>query len=142
MILHAGLVALRVGRLWRGALIEGPSGVGKSDLALRALAAGFHLVTDDRVIVWVEGGRVWGRAPATLTGLIEARQVGVRTVTTLPLAPIVVRVRCAAATESLERMPEPNAQTLLGQAIPQAVLNPLEASAPLKLRLMLEQLGA
>ena len=37
MILHAGLVALRVDGFWRGALILGPSGAGKSDLALRLM---------------------------------------------------------------------------------------------------------
>ena len=35
MILHAGLVALRLDGYWRGALIQGPSGAGKSDLALK-----------------------------------------------------------------------------------------------------------
>ena len=34
MIRHAGLVARRAGGVWRGVLIEGPSGSGKSDLAL------------------------------------------------------------------------------------------------------------
>ena len=51
MIVHAGLVALRHGGLWRGALITGPSGSGKSDLALRCLEHGFRLVADDRVLL-------------------------------------------------------------------------------------------
>ena len=33
MILHAGLIALRLDGHWAGVLIEGPSGSGKSDLA-------------------------------------------------------------------------------------------------------------
>jgi serine kinase of HPr protein (carbohydrate metabolism regulator) len=64
MILHAGLVALRLAGFWRGALICGPSGAGKSDLALKALDAGFRLVADDRV-VWPRPrspGRI-GRGP-------------------------------------------------------------------------------
>ena len=142
MILHAGLVALRVNRVWRGVLIEGPSGVGKSDLALRTIAAGFHLVADDRVLVWAEGGRLWGRAPEALSGLIEARHVGVYATKSLAFAPIVLCVRCAAATEQLERMPEPASQTLAGLAIPQIALHPLQAATPLKLRILLEQLGA
>jgi serine kinase of HPr protein (carbohydrate metabolism regulator) len=48
MIRHAGLVATRLGGRWRGALIEGPSGTGKSDLANRMIATGFRLVADDR----------------------------------------------------------------------------------------------
>jgi serine kinase of HPr protein (carbohydrate metabolism regulator) len=72
MIRHAGLVALRLDGLWRGALIEGPSGGGKSDLALRAIEAGFRLVADDRVVVWTSGGALFGRAPDPIRELIES----------------------------------------------------------------------
>ena len=78
MILHAGLIAARIAGFWRGVLIEGPSGSGKSDLALRALSQGFRLVADDRVVVWASGGRLFGRAPEILNGLIELRGLGVR----------------------------------------------------------------
>ena len=37
-IVHGGLIARRRAGFWRGVLIEGPSGSGKSDLALRALS--------------------------------------------------------------------------------------------------------
>jgi len=40
LILHAGLIALRAGGAWRGALIIGASGTGKSDLMLRAIDYG------------------------------------------------------------------------------------------------------
>jgi serine kinase of HPr protein (carbohydrate metabolism regulator) len=77
MIRHAGLIAHRVAGTWRGALVEGPSGVGKSDLALRALDQGFVLVADDRTLVFVSGGELYGRAPDALAGLVEARGLGV-----------------------------------------------------------------
>ncbi len=77
MIVHGGLIARRLGEHWRGVLIEGPSGAGKSDLALRALERGFSLVADDRVRLFVSGGRLYGRAPSALAGLIEARGIGV-----------------------------------------------------------------
>ena len=77
MILHASLVALRLSGVWRGALIEGASGAGKSDLALRALGEGFALAADDRVVVFASGGRLYGRSPAPLAGMIEARGVGI-----------------------------------------------------------------
>ena len=82
-IRHAGLIARRIRGRWLGALIEGPSGAGKSDLALRALDRGFRLVADDRVLVWAADGRVFGRAPAPLRGLIEARGLGV-----IPVEPV------------------------------------------------------
>ncbi len=47
LILHATSLSLLVGQTWRGALIVGPSGIGKSDLALRAIEAGCRLVSDD-----------------------------------------------------------------------------------------------
>ncbi len=101
MIVHGGLVAKRLGGLWRAVLIEGPSGAGKSDLALRALEAGFRLVADDRVILWTSGGRLFGRAPETLFGLMEIRGLGIEPVCARPLAEVVLVARPGAP----ERMP-------------------------------------
>lgn len=130
MIRHAGLVAARLGGRWLGALIEGEAGCGKSDLALRAVDEGFRLVADDRALVWASGGRLWGRAPETLAGLVEARGLDVIALTPLPLAEVGLIVRCAAP----ERIPERHAENVLGVAVPQLALAPLEASAPAKLR--------
>ncbi|HEY1750683.1 MAG TPA: HPr kinase/phosphorylase [Caulobacteraceae bacterium] len=142
MILHAGLVALRLGGRWRGALITGPSGAGKSDLALRALAAGLRLVADDRVVVWASGGAPYGRAPPPLAGLIEARGHGVGPESPLAFAEIILVARCAGEAESIERMPDPEVETVAGLAVPLARFDPLQASAPAKLRRALERLGA
>ena len=57
-------------------LIRGPSGSGKSSLALELMAWGARLVADDRTEVSREGGRVMARCPAAIRGLIEARGVG------------------------------------------------------------------
>jgi serine kinase of HPr protein (carbohydrate metabolism regulator) len=139
VIVHATLVALRLGGLWRGALLQGPSGAGKSDLALRALEAGFSLVADDRVSLWTSGGRLYGAAPPTLAGLIEVRGLGIHRVTPLPFARIVLAV---PLTQAVERMPEDAAEPLLGVALPTRPLWPFEPAAPLKLRRLLESLGA
>lgn len=141
MILHAGLVALRLGGLWRGALIEGPSGAGKSDLALRALDAGFRLVADDRTLVWTSGGALFGRAPDPLVGLVEARGQGVLTEPALPFAEIVLWV-VAAAPEEIERAPEPETAMLAGAPVPRLRLDVREPSAPAKLRRAMQHLGA
>ena len=66
MILHAGLIALRLDGLWRGILVLGEAGAGKSDLMLRTLGLGFRLVADDRVVVWRSGEALYGRAPERL----------------------------------------------------------------------------
>jgi serine kinase of HPr protein (carbohydrate metabolism regulator) len=141
LILHAGLVALRLDGFWRGALITGPSGAGKSDLALRALDAGFRLVADDRTIVWASGGALYGRAPDSLIGLIEARGLGVLSESPVALAEIVVAIRCVGEPLVIERLPEPEVETLAGIAIPLARLDPRAPSAPAKLRRALQHLG-
>jgi serine kinase of HPr protein (carbohydrate metabolism regulator) len=141
VILHAGLIALRLGGFWRGALIQGPSGTGKSDLALRALDAGFRLVADDRTLVWRSGGGLFGRAPEPLRGLIEARGHGVLTEPSIALAEIVVCVACVAPPDEIERLPDLDAQQVEGVLLPRLALNPLEPSAPAKLRRAMQHLG-
>jgi serine kinase of HPr protein (carbohydrate metabolism regulator) len=141
VILHAGLVALRRDGLWRGALIAGPSGAGKSDLALRVLEAGFRLVADDRTLVWASGGRLYGRAPEALAGLIEARGLGVMPERAVAFAEVVLMIRCAAAAE-IERTPEPGLEAIANVAIALSYLDAREPSAPAKLRRALQRLGA
>jgi serine kinase of HPr protein (carbohydrate metabolism regulator) len=139
MIVHATLVALRLSGVWRGALLTGPSGAGKSDLALRALETGFSLVADDRVTLWTSQGRLYGAAPDALRGLIEVRGLGIERVTPVPFAEVALTV---PLTDRVERMPENTTETLLDVGLPARPLWPFEPAAPLKLRRLLESLGA
>ncbi|PVM81167.1 HPr kinase/phosphorylase [Caulobacter radicis] len=141
MIRHAGLVARRVGGLWRGVLIEGASGSGKSDLALRALEAGFRLVADDRVVTFVSEGRLYGRAPDPLKGLIEVRGFGIVPEPALPFAEITLLARCVDDPARIERLPQTRTERLLGLDLPAFELWPLEPAAPAKIARMLEHLG-
>jgi serine kinase of HPr protein (carbohydrate metabolism regulator) len=141
MILHAGLIALRVRTAWRGALIMGASGSGKSDLAIRAVEHGLRLVADDRTLVWSSGGALYGRAPDTLFGLIEARGLGVDAEPALRFAPISLVVLCCASADEVERLPETAFETIDGVAAPRIALFALEASAPAKLGRALRRLG-
>jgi serine kinase of HPr protein (carbohydrate metabolism regulator) len=141
MIRHAGLVATRLAGRWRGALIEGPSGTGKSDLAIRMIATGFRLVADDQVAVWTSGGRLYGRAPQALSGLIEARGIGIIPQTPLDFCEIVLLVECRREPNAVERMPDAAPTDILGVAIPRIELWPFEAAGPAKLRRALEHLG-
>lgn len=142
MIRHAGLVALRLDGRWTGALIEGPSGVGKSDLAMRALEVGFRLVADDRTLVWASGGELYGRAPGPLAGLIEVRGQGVVPESPVAFARITLRVVCQPDGTPIERLPVPEAEFVAGIPLPSLALQPREPSAPAKLRRAIEHLGA
>jgi serine kinase of HPr protein (carbohydrate metabolism regulator) len=127
---HAGLIAARLRGRWRGVLIEGPPGAGKSDLALRALDQGFCLAADDRVLLWTCEGRAFGRAPDTLHGLLEVRGLQVVAVPALPLAEVALVARCGAS----ERIPDARYADILGVCVPLIGLDPREPSAPAKLR--------
>lgn len=138
MIVHAGLIARRLAGTWRGVLIQGPSGSGKSDLALRALGQGFRLVADDRVVLWASEGRLYGRAPDTLRGLIEVRGLDVVTVEPVPFCEVALLVRLGAP----ERMPDHTTEAVLGVPIPLLAAEPFEISAPAKLGRALEVFDA
>jgi serine kinase of HPr protein (carbohydrate metabolism regulator) len=73
--IHATCVAIG----GQGVLIMGPSGIGKSDLALRLIDRGATLVSDDYTEIELVEGALTGRPPATIAGKIEVRGVGIVT---------------------------------------------------------------
>ncbi|HAH08676.1 MAG TPA: aldolase [Alphaproteobacteria bacterium] len=58
-------------------LLLGPPGAGKSQLALRLIAAGAWLIADDQTNLRVDGGDLRASAPAAIAGLLEVRGVGI-----------------------------------------------------------------
>ena len=139
-ILHATTVAAFRNGGWAGVLIRGASGQGKSDLALRLLATGWRLVADDRTVAWSSGGRLWGRAPRTLSGLIEARGLGVVSVSPLELAPIMLAVRLVDRDETVERTPEQSFTDILEIHLPEVRIFAMQASAAAKVAVALSVL--
>ena len=138
---HAGLIALYDGGVWKGVLIEGASGSGKSDLALRCLSQGFRLVADDRTRLWVSEGRLFGAAPGPLGGLMEVRGLGVVPEPALRMAEVRLVARCLEPEDSLERLPDRDSRVLIGVTLPKVAVRPFEASAPEKLAHALSLLG-
>lgn len=119
-----------------GILLRGPSGSGKSDLALRLIDGGARLVADDQTELRRVKHALVMSAPATIAGRIEARGIGILSVPSIPAAPLRLVVDLIAP-EQVERLPEPAFCTLLGVAVPLLRLAPFEASVPAKLRLAL-----
>jgi HPr kinase/phosphorylase len=135
LLVHATSVAVD----GRAVLLRGPSGSGKSDLALRLIDAGARLVADDRSQLHRDGDAVLVRAPATIAGLIEARGIGILRLDSLAEARLSL-IADLVAPETVERLPEPRSETILGVSVPLIALAPFEASAPAKLRLVLDAL--
>ncbi|MFB2595252.1 HPr kinase/phosphorylase [Paracoccus sp. p4-l81] len=100
----------------RGLLILGPSGSGKSALALRLMALGARLVADDRTVLDRRGNTLWASAPDATRGLIEARGIGILRADALPSAPVVLAVDLTQP--EVERLPPDRHITLHGLAIP------------------------
>ena len=95
--IHA--TALIVGH--RGILIRGPSGSGKSRLALTLLQSagtGFaRLVGDDRIQLEAVNGRLLMRPASALAGLIEIRGLGIVRAAYEPVAVAHLAIDLAAA---------------------------------------------
>ncbi|MFN0043456.1 MAG: HPr kinase/phosphorylase [Alphaproteobacteria bacterium] len=126
--IHATAIA------WRGraVLLRGPSGSGKSDLALRLVAAGWRLVADDRCDLSVGAGRLIVSPPRALAGLIEARGVGIVRVPARARAAVALVVDLVPSA-AVPRFPAPAMVRYLGIAVPRLRLAGFEASAPAKL---------
>ncbi|MDF9866646.1 HPr kinase/phosphorylase [Bacilli bacterium PM5-3] len=67
----------------KGILIKGPSGIGKSEIALELMKKGHNLVSDDSVEVHLFDNRLVGKAPKLIRNMIEIRGVGILDVTQL-----------------------------------------------------------
>ena len=124
------------------ALLRGPSGSGKSDLALRFLFLARRgpaaleapiLVADDQVLVRRDGRRLLARAPEIIKGKLEVRGVAIVEVKSLVEADLALVVDLVPERE-VERLPEEDASArILGVDLPRVRLSPWEASAPIKL---------
>ena len=133
--LHASTVALN----GRAVLIMGPSGSGKSDLALRLIDRGFTLVSDDQTIVKKQGGKLLASAPSNIRGKLEIRGVGIVDMEMTDNAPIALAVEL---NSDITRMPDDSRERpMLGIGIPLISVDAMTASAASKVALALDRLG-
>lgn len=132
ILVHGTTVALE----GVGVLLRGPSGSGKSDLALRLIDGGARLVADDQTELTRSADGLVARAPATIAGRMEARGVGILRVPTVASAPVRLVVDMVPP-DRVERLPEPQFCEYLQCSLPLLALAPFEASTPAKIRLAL-----
>jgi len=109
---HASCVA------WGDAavLITGASGSGKSSVALQLMAYGCDLVADDRVVLERDGPKLIARCPDTISGLVEARGVGILNAVSVPQAHVELVVDLNEAEQ--ERLPKRRYVELCGLQTP------------------------
>jgi HPr kinase/phosphorylase len=116
-----------------GVLIRGPSGSGKSDLALRLIDEGAALVADDYCQLSMADGRLVATCPAAIKGKLEVRGIGIvsRPVNERCTIGLVVDLM---DKHLIERMPENPATTVEGVTIACFAIDPFCASATAKVR--------
>lgn len=126
----------------RGILLHGPSGVGKSDLALRLIDEGGALVADD--LVWIEQRRasLFAAAPAHQRGRLFVSGIGVISADRhLAEARLSIAVKCLARPPQNERGPTLDCWRWGQMALPEIALVAQSGSTPGKLRLALARWG-
>lgn len=139
--IHATAIALG----GKAALIRGPSGSGKSDLALRCMAAPrlshiphrMDLVADDQAELTLVSDGIEVAAPPAIAGKIEVRGLGVLDVPCRASARLALVIDLVAP-DDVPRYPLEDITTIfLGLAVPTLRLAPFEISAPVKAALAL-----
>jgi serine kinase of HPr protein (carbohydrate metabolism regulator) len=134
-------VALPSDGVFKGVLLRGAPGAGKSDLALRLIDGGGRLVADDRVLVNAEAGQAIARAPQAICGWMEVRGLGIVAVARADSVPLALLVDLVPHAE-VPRCPEPAFESVGGVSLPRVKLCPFEASAAAKIRLAVQALSA
>lgn len=122
-----------------GLLVTGPSGSGKSKLAMDLIQAAAvrgrfaALVSDDRVGLQVAGKRVLAIAPPPIAGMIELRGSGIMTMTHLPRAVMHVAIAVGRAQDQprlppagARYTPEPGVDLPLFHMVPGHLHDPMD----------------
>ncbi len=134
--LHASCVAIGD----HAVLIEGQSGSGKSDLALRLIDRGAMLVSDDYTILVRSGRSLVATPPPTIAGKIEVRGLGIIDIAHVDRIPVAMLIEL---TDNVERMPlDSEKRRIAGIDVPVIALNGHYASDPIKVEMALKRLVA
>ena len=130
--LHATSVAID----GRAVVLEGPSGSGKSDLALRLIDRGAVLISDDATLLVRSGGGLVASAPSTIRGQMEVRGVGIVTMPHVADVPLGLIVRL---TGEPVRMPDRRVRRIAGIEVREMAFDAGHATTPIKIELALRQ---
>lgn len=133
--LHCSTVAIG----GRAVMIEGRSGSGKSDLALRLIDRGARLVSDDYTIARRKGKLLLAAPPETIAGKIEVRGIGLVEMDHVVDQPVALVVQIF---DVVDRMPPtPELRVIAGISVPVMKIAAMESSAPIKVELAMKVYG-
>ena len=130
---HASCIAID----GQAVLIRGPSGSGKSALALRMIDRGADLVADDQCEIWVEREQLWARAPENLSGLLEVRGLGIIRIAAMAKAPVRL-VADMKDADDIDRLPAQQHIDLEGIRCAWLAVDPNTPQADAVLRIALQ----
>jgi len=131
---HATAVAIA----GAGVLIRGPSGQGKSDLALRLIDRGAMLISDDQVDILCRGNELLLSPPPPLAASFEIRSLGIweREYLSGVALKLIVDLK-----QQTDRLPlDRQVMILLGIRVPSCTLNAMESSAAIKAEWALQRI--
>ena len=122
-----------------GVLLRGPSGSGKSDLALRLIDRGATLVADDQFLTRPSRRGLVAFSPEALYGLLEVRGLGILSIPAIKSTILRLVVDIADA-DDITRLPEIEFSEIAGEKIHTVKTNAFEHSAPIKIELAVQDL--
>jgi len=147
--IHATCLELSSGELSIGLLFRGPSGSGKSMLALRLLdevGTGLasdgvppvtaRLVSDDQVLLRPADSSLLASAPAAISGLIEVRGVGIVQVPCVTAQTRLGLVIDHVPSAAIDRMPPQARAGLCGIDLPLHHLDFARPDTPARVRVL------
>lgn len=132
--IHATAVAIN----GSGVMILGPSGSGKSDLALRLIDRGAILIADDQIIIKGQKNKPLLNHSAHHINAIEVRGIGIIEKDCVNNIPLRLAIEL---NSKYERSPRPFAIRDYGiYSVPMVKISPWEHSAAIKIELALNSL--
>ena len=123
----------------RALLIEGPSGSGKSSLALALIDRGAELIGDDGVVLETRGGTLFAHPHPRTRGLLEVRNLGLIAMPVCDAAPMALVIRLDR--EAPRYVEEPESLSIGGVDVPLARLWPGGEVLALKAEMSLSRFG-
>lgn len=118
-------------------LLLGDTGSGKSDVALRLIAAGATLISDDQTSLSSDQNFLFAETAPNIAGQMEVRGIGIVTLNWATRAPVALAVELNPAATP-ERLPKPSLYAppppLTAANLPPLVtLRPFEPSVPARI---------